>query len=152
MVKGDIVIADNPESSSTRLTRFYGIVLEITKTGSVFIELSDGSVITRQFNSIAVYKQPPSNWQELFEQQEIVYSHPKQTLFTLCSKTKRPRYREERSWEIFEPFFSTKSKGTRLGLAVSYGIIHNHQGVISIQSRPDEGTKFIIRIPVFAGR
>ncbi len=50
--------------------------------------------------------------------------------------------------KIFEPFFSTKSKGTGLGLAVSYGIIQNHQGDISIQSRPGEGTRFIIRIPV----
>jgi signal transduction histidine kinase len=50
--------------------------------------------------------------------------------------------------KIFEPFFSTKSKGTGLGLAVSYGIIQNHQGDISIQSRPGEGTRFIITIPV----
>ena len=66
MRKGDLVIADHPESESSILTRFYGIVLEISQTGNVIIELSDGSVIKRKSNSIAVYVHPPSNWQELF--------------------------------------------------------------------------------------
>ncbi len=51
MRKGDVVIADNPESSSSRLTRSFGTVLEITQAGSVLIELADGSVIKRQGNS-----------------------------------------------------------------------------------------------------
>jgi len=87
MHKGDIVITDNPESRSSKLTRFYGIVLEITKTGKVIIELADGSVIKRGHNSVAVYIKTPSNMQELYEQQEIVLSHPRQSLFTRRSKT-----------------------------------------------------------------
>lgn len=89
MRKGDIVIADHPESRSIGLTRFYGIVLEITKTGSVVIELADGSVINRQVNSIAVYIHPPSNWQDLFKQQEIAFSHPRQAMFNRSSKTRQ---------------------------------------------------------------
>ena len=49
--------------------------------------------------------------------------------------------------KIFEPFFSTKKKGTGLGLAVSYGIVQNHQGTIKVISKPGEGTRFIIKIP-----
>ena len=77
MQKGDLVIADHPESESTVLTRFYGIVLETTETGSVKIELADGSVIKRKCNSVAVYLRPPSNWQELFKRQEILFCHPR---------------------------------------------------------------------------
>ncbi len=50
--------------------------------------------------------------------------------------------------KIFEPFFSTKPKGTGLGLAVSYGIVRNHQGDIKVTSQPGNGTCFTIEIPV----
>jgi signal transduction histidine kinase len=48
---------------------------------------------------------------------------------------------------VFDPFFSTKIKGTGLGLAVSYGIIQNHQGNILVSSEPGEGSTFTIAIP-----
>jgi len=50
--------------------------------------------------------------------------------------------------KIFEPFFSTKASGTGLGLAVSYGIISNHQGDIKVESQPGQGSCFTITLPV----
>jgi len=50
--------------------------------------------------------------------------------------------------KVFDPFFSTKPKGTGLGLAVSYGIVQNHQGDIFVSSQPGQGTTFTIVIPV----
>ena len=55
---------------------------------------------------------------------------------------------EENMPKIFEPFFSTKAKGTGLGLAVSYRIIRNHQGDIQVSSQPGQGTRFTIEIPL----
>ncbi len=49
--------------------------------------------------------------------------------------------------KVFDPFFSTKAKGTGLGLAVSYGIVQNHQGNILVSSQPGRGTTFTIVIP-----
>jgi signal transduction histidine kinase len=49
---------------------------------------------------------------------------------------------------IFEPFYTTKSEGTGLGLAVSYGIIRNHQGYIEVLSEPGTGTLITIELPI----
>lgn len=49
---------------------------------------------------------------------------------------------------IFEPFYSTKGqKGTGLGLSVIWGIVDNHGGTISVQSKVGQGTTFTVRLP-----
>ena len=51
---------------------------------------------------------------------------------------------------IFDPFFTTKApgKGTGQGLAISHSIVVNkHGGSISYESKPGQGTVFIIRLP-----
>jgi two-component system, sporulation sensor kinase E len=49
--------------------------------------------------------------------------------------------------QIWEPFFTTKQCGTGLGLMVSLKIIELHQGTISVQSKKQEGTSFLIELP-----
>jgi signal transduction histidine kinase/ActR/RegA family two-component response regulator len=52
---------------------------------------------------------------------------------------------------IFDPFFTTKgTKGSGLGLSVSYGIIKRHRGQISVESTPGIGTTFTIVLPCTA--
>lgn len=48
---------------------------------------------------------------------------------------------------IGEPFYTTKEKGTGLGLMVSYNIIENHNGEIKVDSKENEGTTFEIKLP-----
>jgi two-component system cell cycle sensor histidine kinase/response regulator CckA len=48
---------------------------------------------------------------------------------------------------IFDPYFTTKDKGSGLGLATSYSIIKNHGGLIDVKSKPGEGTTFIVYLP-----
>ncbi len=52
--------------------------------------------------------------------------------------------------QIFIPFFTTKDigQGTGLGLPVVHGIVTAHGGTINVKSKPGQGTRFEIRIPV----
>jgi signal transduction histidine kinase len=58
---------------------------------------------------------------------------------------------EENIHKIFDPFFTTKdaTKGTGLGLAVSYGIIKKHGGEIEVASNLGKGTTFTVRLPIY---
>ena len=61
-----------------------------------------------------------------------------------------PGIPEDHLDRIFEPFFTTKEvgQGTGLGLAMVHGIILEHGGDISVNSRMGEGTEFLIRLPL----
>ena len=62
-----------------------------------------------------------------------------------------PGMSDEVKNHIFEPFFTTKpsGKGTGLGMSVSYGIIKDHNGEITVTSELGHGATFSIRIPTF---
>ena len=52
--------------------------------------------------------------------------------------------------KLFDPFFTTKpiGKGTGLGLSICYGIIEKHNGKIEVFSEVEQGTEFVIDIPI----
>ena len=50
--------------------------------------------------------------------------------------------------KLFDPFFTTKNSGTGLGLAVTYGIIEQHDGKIEVKSEIGQGTVFTLSFPV----
>ena len=54
----------------------------------------------------------------------------------------------ENRQKMFEPFFTTKHHGTGLGLPITQRIIQEHSGEITVESEPDKGTTFFIKIPV----
>jgi signal transduction histidine kinase len=58
---------------------------------------------------------------------------------------------EEILEKIWDPFFTTKGKGTGLGLGIVKNIIESHQGSISIENRPEGGARATIKIPINPG-
>jgi two-component system, NtrC family, sensor kinase len=61
-----------------------------------------------------------------------------------------PGIPEEMLGKIFDPFFTSKpaGQGTGLGLAVSYGIVRDHNGEIAVTSTPGQLTRFTITLPL----
>ncbi|NQU08996.1 MAG: hypothetical protein HQ583_10560, partial [Candidatus Abyssubacteria bacterium] len=55
---------------------------------------------------------------------------------------------EEDLQQIHEPFFTTKSRGTGLGIPICKKVIEAHDGKLSITSKVGEGTTAEIRLPV----
>lgn len=55
---------------------------------------------------------------------------------------------EDKLKRLGEPFYTTKERGTGLGLMVSYKIIEEHQGEIMVESEEGKGTVFHITLPV----
>jgi len=49
--------------------------------------------------------------------------------------------------KIFDPYFTTKSKGSGLGLSTTYSIIKRHEGYIDVESKPGVGTSFFLYLP-----
>ncbi len=54
---------------------------------------------------------------------------------------------EEYLKKIFDPYFTTKPKGSGLGLATSYSIVKNHEGQITVESKVGVGSTFAIYLP-----
>jgi len=61
-----------------------------------------------------------------------------------------PGIPEEIREKIFDLYFTTKTGGSGIGLAMTYRILQLHYGSIEVQSNPEGGTEFLLRIPLAA--
>jgi two-component system, cell cycle sensor histidine kinase and response regulator CckA len=52
---------------------------------------------------------------------------------------------------IFDPYFTTKQKGSGLGLAVVYSVVVKHDGYVTVESEVDRGSSFHVYLPALAG-
>lgn len=65
-----------------------------------------------------------------------------------------PGIAEDHLLKVFDPFFTTKSvgQGTGLGLWISYGLVKDHGGVLSVSNHPQGGAVFTVSFPAIIGR
>jgi signal transduction histidine kinase len=53
--------------------------------------------------------------------------------------------------KIFDPYFTTKSRGSGLGLTIAFSAVKKHGGCISVSSLPGKGTSFSVYLPRYRG-
>ena len=63
-----------------------------------------------------------------------------------------PGISPENKAKLFLPYFSTKERGTGLGLTIVRGIVQDHKGSIRVEDNQPSGSRFIIEIPVATGK
>ncbi len=96
--------------------------------GEVSLVLSEGRLPESFFHPLA--PKPASRWAKL------------------VISDNGPGMASEITDRIFEPFFSTKSEATGLGLAQVYGIVRQHEGFVRVSSVEGKGTTFEIYLPL----
>ncbi|WP_456276821.1 sensor histidine kinase [Bacillus sp. AK128] len=77
-----------------------------------------------------------------------IYSEVEGSIYRVYIKDTGPGIPMEFQHSIFEPFSSTKEKGTGLGLTIVHRILENHDGAIILKSSSEEGTVFVIEFPI----
>ena len=74
-------------------------------------------------------------------------AHGRRALLRVAFRDNGPGLSAEQRQSIFEPFYTTKPKGTGLGMAIARRIVEAHGGRIEVSSSPGEGSTFTVTLP-----
>lgn len=155
--KGDQITRVAPVNLGTLLDKIHTLVIAQLEQKSVnwvqgdippeTMVLGDANQLTQVFLNLII------NAIEAISVQGGTISLELQTIDTKCEVGLRiadsgPGVDPRLAKHIFDPFFTTKSTGTGLGLPVSYDIIRNHNGRITLDNRPGDGAAFTVWLPV----
>ncbi|QDP40319.1 PAS domain S-box protein [Radiobacillus deserti] len=113
-------------------TKHVPVLGEKTQLKQVFINLIKNAIEASEFNTRIVVKMEEQDNNAIIRIVDQGHGIPEETLS-----------------KIGESFFTTKEKGTGLGLMVTHKIIENHKGTIEIESEVGKGSTFTVRLPIF---
>ena len=131
---------------------------EITEDGDLPCVHADPSQLTQVFNNLllnAIQATPQGgSISILMENQEIkednLYLAAPGQYLRVSIRDRGPGIPPENLPHIFEPYFTTKSEGTGLGLSSVLSIVKKHDGFIAVESTAGQGTTMRVHLPVFS--
>lgn len=144
--ESELSLADTVESAVAVFSEYDEHEIELTNTlKESAIIWADKDLLLRVFNNLiknAIQASPPE------ESAQVNIEITESADFYQVSVTDYGKGIEDDAKErIFVPYFTTKSKGTGLGLAMSKQIIENMKGNIWFESKVNEGTTFFVSFP-----
>lgn len=131
-VTADFKIADKLPNTKADREQIGQVLQNIVTNASQ--AMPDGGVVTVTLTAETIDKQ-------------ALVPLPPDTYLRLAISDQGPGIDEALIDQIFDPYFTTKQGGTGLGLAICYSIIHRHGGHITVDSKPGEGTTFLVYLP-----
>jgi two-component system, sporulation sensor kinase E len=81
------------------------------------------------------------------EGQLLIHSDMDDYEVVLTFSDNGPGISAEAMAQVFDPYFTTKKSGTGLGLLIVRRVVREHGGEIELTSRPNEGTRVVVRLP-----
>ncbi|MCB2213075.1 response regulator [bacterium] len=124
----DIVIADG--------TQIQQLVIHLVENAVEATAETDGDVFISTSNEVR--QQPSTNGSNGIHHQAYV---------TVTVRDDGHGMAAETLDQMYEPFFSTRGPGRGMGLSAVYGIVQQYDGIIEVESEPDQGTIFRVLLP-----
>jgi signal transduction histidine kinase len=138
-----ITIINNQLNGKIKINRNYGNLPLVEcypgKLNQVFLNLLSNAIY-------AIH----DKFKEVAGGEVVISTHTQDNSVLISFKDNGVGMNDATMKKLFEPFFTTKpvGEGTGLGLSISYNTVKKHNGTISVKSVQDEGTEFIIEIPI----
>lgn len=77
-----------------------------------------------------------------------IYLKKEDNVFVLIVEDEGMGIKKDDLPKIFDPFFTTKFNGFGIGLAITYKIIKQHNGIIYAENKKPKGARFIVKLPI----
>ena len=126
----------------------YELELQVDRSKPAIV-WADKDLMLRVFNNLiknATQAVKPQDEQDTYNGKVIVALEETADYFIVVVKDNGAGISDKEKEKIFVPYFTTKSTGTGLGLAMSKQIVENHGGKIWFESKPGEGTTFYVSL------
>ncbi len=153
-VKRPIEIGSVVRDSAEFASRGSNILCEVAVNAQVVVEADEGQIRQVLHNLVLNAQQAMPEggrvWVSVDEVRHTVHDGhglaPGRYAQVVC-RDEGTGISKEIQARIFDPYFTTKQKGSGLGLATSYSIVHKHNGVITVESEVGKGAVFRILLP-----
>jgi PAS domain S-box-containing protein len=153
-VKRPIEIGSVVRDSAEFASRGSNILCEVSVNAQVIVEADEGQIRQVVHNLVLNAQQAMPEggrvWVSIDEVRRTAYDGhglvPGRYAEVVC-RDEGVGISKENQARIFDPYFTTKLKGSGLGLATSYSIVRKHNGIITVESEPGQGAAFRILLP-----